>query len=154
RTNGKGAVASWSPTGWGSVNGHDFLDRGFFKAIYQEGTNIISQATNTGLLNLWATGDNLDLLDTFLLFGDPAMQLPLSVTAVRDEYSALEDQVLIVAAHDGVLSNDINPDNNPLTAILVSTVSNGILTFNSDGSFDYTPNPDYSGSDSFTYKAN
>ena len=154
RTNGKGAVASWSPTGWGSVNGHDFLDRGFFKAIYQDGTNIISQATNTGLLNLWATGDNLDLLDTFLLFGDPAMQLPLSVTAVRDEYSVLEDQALIVAAQDGVLSNDINPDNNPLTAILVGTVSNGILTFNSDGSFDYTPNPDYSGSDSFTYKAN
>lgn len=154
RTNGKGAVASWSPTGWGSVNGHDFLDRGFFKAIYQDGTNIISQATNTGLLNLWASGDNLDLLDTFLLFGDPALQLPLSVTAVRDEYSALEDQVLIVAAQDGVLSNDINPQNSPLSAILVDNVTRGTLSFNPDGSFTYMPNPDYSGSDSFSYKIN
>ena len=79
RLAGKGAVASWSPTGWGSVNGHDVLDRGFFKAVYKDDVNLISQATTTGLLSLWATGENLDLLDTFLLFGDPAMRMNLSL---------------------------------------------------------------------------
>lgn len=78
RTAGKGAIASWSPTGWGRVIGHDFLDRGFFKAVYQDGASIIGQATNAGLLNLWATGQDLDQLDTFLLFGDPALQLQIS----------------------------------------------------------------------------
>lgn len=154
RTDGKGAVASWSPTGWGSVYGHDFLDRGFFKAVYQDGVNRISQATNSGLLNLWATGDNLDLLDTYLLFGDPAMRWSLSLTAVSDEYSAVEDQVLSVTAEQGVLSNDINPENSSLTAILVGNVSQGALTLNTDGSFVYTPNPDYSGPDAFSYKIN
>ena len=33
--------------------------------------------SGAGKLNLWATGNNLDLLDTFLLFGDPATQIPI-----------------------------------------------------------------------------
>jgi len=37
--------------------------------------------------------------------------------------------------------------------VLVDDVDNGTLTLNSDGSFDYTPNADYNGPDSFTYKA-
>src|SRR6185369_4438468 len=32
--------------------------------------------------------------------------------------------------------------------------SHGSLTLNSDGSFDYTPDSNYNGTDSFTYKAN
>jgi len=44
-------------------------------------------------------------------------------------------------------------DNDVLTAVKVSDVSNGVLTeFNSDGTFKYTPNPGYVGIDSFTYK--
>ena len=152
RTDGKGAVASWSPTGWGNVYGHDALDRGFFRAIYQEGINLISQATNSGLLNLWATGNNLDLLDTYLLFGDPAMQLHLSLTAVRDNYSVYEDEMLSVTAEEGVLMNDINPDNDPLTVILVQNTFEGSLSLSADGSFVYTPDPGFYGSDAFSYK--
>ena len=154
RTAGKGAVASWSPTGWGSVYGHDFLDRGFFKAVYQDGTSILSGAVSSGILNLWATGNNLDLLDTYLLFGDPAMQLNLSMTAVRDNYSVFKGEVLSVSADQGVLANDINPDNDPLTVILVNDVGEGSLNLNEDGSFVYTPNYDYEGQDSFSYKVN
>ena len=39
----------------------------------------------------------------------------------------------------GVLGNDSDADGDPLTAVLVSGVSNGSLTLNSDGSFTYTP---------------
>ncbi len=154
RTVGKGAVASWSPTGWGSIYGHDYLNRGFFKAIYQDGENIVSAATYSGLLSLWATGDNLDLLDTYLLFGDPAMRMVLNLTAVSDSYSIAEDNTLIVSAEEGVLSNDINPGNESLNAILINDVYAGKLTLNEDGSFTYIPEADYYGPDSFTYKAN
>ena len=37
----------------------------------------LGEATTAGKLKLWATGRNLDLLDTYLLFGDPAMPLRL-----------------------------------------------------------------------------
>ncbi len=53
----------------------------------------------------------------------------------------------------GVLSNDTDAEGDPLTAALVSGPSNGVLAFNSDGSFDYTPNAGIAG-DSFTYMAN
>ncbi len=152
RTEGKGAVASWSPTGWGSVYGHDALDRGFFKAVYQDGANVLSSAINSGILNLWATGNNLDLLDTFLLFGDPALQMSLSLTAVKDNYSVDEDETLSVTADQGVLVNDIYPDNDPLTVILVDDVAKGTLVLNEDGSFVYTPDPNYYGPDSYSYK--
>ncbi len=53
----------------------------------------------------------------------------------------------------GVLINDTDANFNPLTAILVTNVSNGNLTLHADGSFMYTPNPGFSGTDSFTYEA-
>ena len=41
-----------------------------------------------------------------------------------------------------------------MTAIKVTDPAHGTLTLNGDGSFVYTPAADYSGPDSFTYKAN
>jgi VCBS repeat-containing protein len=70
-----------------------------------------------------------------------------------DSYTVAEDNVLTVAA-PGVLGNDTDSDGDALTALLVSDVSNGSLTLNTDGSFTYTPTPGFSGSDSFTYVAN
>ncbi|MHC5537426.1 Ig-like domain-containing protein, partial [Singulisphaera rosea] len=54
----------------------------------------------------------------------------------------------------GVLSNDTDPDNDPLQATLASNPAHGSVDFHSDGSFTYTPSANYSGPDSFTYKAN
>ena len=56
-------------------------------------------------------------------------------------------------AASGVLANDTDPDLDALQAVLVDDVSNGTLSLSSDGSFDYTPDPDFSGEDSFTYRA-
>ena len=53
----------------------------------------------------------------------------------------------------GVLANDSDPDNDALTAVLVSGPAHGTLAFNADGSFIYTPDENYSGPDSFTYRA-
>jgi VCBS repeat-containing protein len=73
-------------------------------------------------------------------------------TAAADEYTTDENTVLTVAAA-GVLGNDVDPDGDALSAILVTGPTNGTLTLNADGSFTYTPNTDFSGTDSFVYKA-
>ncbi|MBV7338824.1 tandem-95 repeat protein [Chloroflexi bacterium TSY] len=80
----------------------------------------------------------------------PANTAPV---AMDDSYTINEDTPLNVAA-PGVLSNDRDADSDPLTAVKDSDPSNGTLTLNSDGSFDYTPNANFCGQDSFTYHAN
>ncbi|MDL1916138.1 tandem-95 repeat protein, partial [Anaerolineae bacterium CFX4] len=73
--------------------------------------------------------------------------------AVNDAYATDEDTTLNVAA-PGVLTNDTDIDGDPLTAVLVVGPTNGTLTLNGDGGFVYTPNANFNGSDTFTYKAN
>lgn len=74
--------------------------------------------------------------------------------AVPDFYSAIEDTPLNVAAADGVLKNDSDPDHDPITAVLASPPSHGSIDLHTDGSFQYNPNHDYAGTDTFTYYAN
>jgi hypothetical protein len=69
--------------------------------------------------------------------------------AVDDAYSVAEDSPLGVGA-PGVLGNDSGAG---ITAALVSTAANGLLTLSADGSFSYQPNANFNGTDLFTYKA-
>ncbi|MBI2865136.1 MAG: hypothetical protein HYX94_11300 [Chloroflexi bacterium] len=90
RLAGRGAVASWSATGLGVATGHDYLDRGFFAAVVQQSVRQIGTATMLGKANLWTNGGggNRDLIDTFVLLGDPAtrLALPASATAASRTY--------------------------------------------------------------------
>ncbi|MCO5176837.1 MAG: tandem-95 repeat protein [Thermomicrobiales bacterium] len=72
--------------------------------------------------------------------------------AVGDAYVTDENTALTVAA-PGLLINDTDIDGDTLSTALVLDPSSGSLTLNADGSFSYTPNPGFSGSDSFTYRA-
>jgi VCBS repeat-containing protein len=73
-------------------------------------------------------------------------------TANDDSYSLNEDGTLNVSGPAGVLSNDT--DAQALTAALVTDVANGTLVLNANGSFTYTPDPDFNGTDQFVYQAN
>ena len=74
--------------------------------------------------------------------------------ANNDRYSVSKNTTLSVTA-PGVLANDTDDGLlSPLVAMLVSDVSHGSLTLNSDGSFDYTPDSNFTGADSFVYAAN
>ena len=53
-----------------------------------------------------------------------------------------------------MLANDTDADGNALTAILVSGPANGTLSLAANGGFTFTPTTDWSGTTSFTYKAN
>ena len=72
--------------------------------------------------------------------------------AVNDVYELDEDVVLDASAATGVLANDVDADGDTLTAELLTDVQNGTLVFQADGSFNYTPNQEYSGTDTFTYR--
>ncbi|QTA84808.1 Immunoglobulin domain-containing protein [Desulfonema magnum] len=74
-------------------------------------------------------------------------------TADNDSHTTNEDTQLNISA-PGILANDSDPDSNPLTAVKVSDPANGSVSLDTDGAFSYTPNGNYHGSDSFTYKAN
>lgn len=96
-------------------------------------------------------GDNDGVFGkVYALAQEPQNQPP---TANPDLYPTPEDTALILPA-PGVLANDTDPDGDPLTGTLVAGPAHGSLTLGPDGSFTYTPNPDYNGPDSFTYKAN
>jgi VCBS repeat-containing protein len=74
-------------------------------------------------------------------------------TADGDSYTVDEDNVLSVPAGSGVLVGDTDPDGDNLTATNASDPANGAVTLQSNGSFTYTPDPDFNGTDSFTYQA-
>jgi len=71
-------------------------------------------------------------------------------TAVEDHYEIAQDSTNNIIASKGVLANDLNVTG--LTPIILNDTVNGNLIFNTDGSFLYTPNDDFSGVDRFTYR--
>jgi Bacterial Ig domain/WD40-like Beta Propeller Repeat/Beta-propeller repeat len=83
----------------------------------------------------------------------------ITVTSVNDAPVANDDiysvnfNTPVIVTTPGVLANDADVEGDALSAALVADVSNGTLALASDGSFTYTPNPNFSGADSFTYRA-
>jgi VCBS repeat-containing protein len=73
--------------------------------------------------------------------------------AKGDSFVVQEDQTLTVPVANGVLKNDSDAEGDALTGALASGPVHGELTFQSDGSFVYKPDANYSGPDSFTYRA-
>ncbi|MEJ5200454.1 MAG: C25 family cysteine peptidase, partial [Anaerolineae bacterium] len=71
-----GAIATFSPTGLGVAAGHDFLHRGFLDAMFGSDLTQMGQAAVAAKLDLYTnSGQNLDLLNTFAVLGDPALRI-------------------------------------------------------------------------------
>lgn len=74
--------------------------------------------------------------------------------AVNDSYSLTEETSFSTTLGvDGVLLNDSDADGESLTANLVTDVANGTLVLANDGTFTYTPDPNFAGADTFVYEA-
>ncbi len=69
-----------------------------------------------------------------------------------DTYNTEENQTLTIPA-PGVLGNDSDVEGPDITAVLVNTTQHGTLSLKADGSFVYVPNPEFTGVDTFTYRA-
>jgi Ca2+-binding RTX toxin-like protein len=72
--------------------------------------------------------------------------------AIDDAFVTEENRPLTVSA-PGVLVNDADDNGDTLIANLIAGPANGVLVLSTDGSFTYTPDANFSGSDSFTYRA-
>jgi hypothetical protein len=129
----------------------EFVSIGWYFASAGSSTELLREAVavgferagNTQLANL-IRGGNTDVPD------DATNTSP---TATDDVFTVAEDAILNVAASTGVLANDSDLEGNPLTAALARQPNNGTLTLNGNGSFIYTPNANFHGVDSFTYRA-
>jgi hypothetical protein len=95
-----------------------------------------------------SVGDRAILDGVFVIDLAPANCVPV---AENDAYGGYEDTGLSVSLSQGLLENDTDGDNDSLSAILVSPPSHGEIDLTSNGVFDYFPNADYHGVDSFTY---
>ncbi|MCX7707191.1 MAG: C25 family cysteine peptidase, partial [Anaerolineae bacterium] len=79
-----GAVASWSPTGKGVAQGHDVIYEAFYAAIFEHGITEIGPATTYAKQVMYnSTSLFKDLIDSYILFGDPAMPLALPSADLR-----------------------------------------------------------------------
>jgi VCBS repeat-containing protein len=81
----------------------------------------------------------------------------LAITAVNDaptlgdlNFAAVEDTALAM----NLLAQATDIEGDPLTAVVVAGPLHGQISVNADGSFTYTPELNYNGADSFTYKVN
>src|SRR5688572_15592049 len=83
----------------------------------------------------------------------------IAVTPVNDAPAAAPDayatsaNTTLTESWPGVLRNDTDADGDALAATLMTGPAHGAVTLNANGSFTYTPAANYSGPDTFTYRA-
>jgi hypothetical protein len=70
-----------------------------------------------------------------------------------DQYATARNAPLTVSITQGVLANDSDADGDTLVAVLESSTVHGTLALNPNGSFNYVPGSDFTGTDSFSYRA-
>ena len=104
---------------------------------------------------------------TYIPFDGKGYGLPtvvsITITPTNDAPVAFPDSItvgvgqttsLLTGGMNSVLMNDIDPDGDSISAILVSDTSSGTLVLNPGGTFSYTQSGVIDAGDSFTYKAN
>jgi len=87
--------------------------------------------------------------------GTGTATVTIEVLPVNDAPEATDDTAVTnedEPVSGNVLTNDSDPEGDPLTASLLGEPKNGDVTVSPNGDYTYTPNPDFNGSDSFTYE--
>ena len=72
-------MANWSAASLGLSSGQHYLHEGFYDAVFRDNVHQLGPATNLGKLYLYqnAGGDHRELIDTYTIFGDPALHMPI-----------------------------------------------------------------------------
>ncbi len=83
--------------------------------------------------------------------------VPIQVTnfapwAVNDYFMVSHDRTLVRTAANGILTNDVDVEDDPLTITLLSGPASGTLSLGPDGAFTFTPAAGMTGNVSFVYK--
>lgn len=114
-----------------------------------------SRALSTTLTPLSVGGSHITSVrvaftSTLLVIDDIVWTSP--PVAAGESYSVEQGKTLATGS-PGVLTNDSDADGDPLFAELVVGAGHGTVDLRPAGDFTYTPNPGFSGQDSFTYRA-
>lgn len=125
--------------------------------------NGLRTITITPAANQWGS-PTLITLTAVANFQTASASFSITVDSVNDAPVVTDDSASVT--EDGtlngssVLSNDSDlhsgapgENNTPLTAVLDIGPSHGTLSLGSSGTYTYTPDPNYYGADSFTYRA-
>ena len=146
------------------ADGTLFSDAGLTNAVT---ANSILTADSVGTLNLWfeptrdfngTTSFDFSSIDDQGLEDPTAATKTLTLAPVNDAPVAQDDSVNAVedagSVSGNVLANDSDVDGDILTinTTPVAGPTSGSLSLSSDGTFTYTPNANFSGTDSFTYE--
>ena len=124
-------------------------------AIVNPATGIVLYTPNPGFFGIdtfiYTVGDGATTSNeatvTINVKNDPPV-------ALADSYTIIEGSSISIGATAGLLANDFDPEDDPLTAMLVVAPTNGSLSLGADGSFSYLADPGFFGTDQFTYVAN
>ena len=104
----------------------------------------------TGLDRFWYEvndgNGNAEIVEVCIFTDPPPNLVP---DAVDDSFDTTQGQ----SVSGNVMGNDVDPDGDDFTVSLFSEPSNGTVTLNPDGSFNYVPDPGFLGTDSFEYRA-
>jgi VCBS repeat-containing protein len=98
----------------------------------------------------------IDVIGMVPVVGGPlAGTLRNAVIAASDKAPSPTDDGYVIdedtQVTGNVLVNDTDADGDPLTAAIKTQPAHGAVTFNTDGTFTYTPTANYNGTDAFTY---
>lgn len=82
RLQNEGAAAAWAPTALSYTSGHKLLISEFYKAIFQDGQYGLGAATTAAKIAAYEQNSFWgELVETFVLFGDPATQAGVSTAS-------------------------------------------------------------------------
>lgn len=113
------------------------------------GIEAVAELQDGNLVFSWSGSGSGEGLEVFLrIFTVPDVEPVNEVpNAVNDEVATDEDVAVVI----DVLANDSDVDGDSLVISAVTQGAKGTVVDNGDGSVTYTPNPDFNGSDSFSY---
>jgi len=151
----RGAVAVWAASGLGYPSGHRALMGEFYDAIFQDDVYALGAATTAAKVTVYAqSGFWAELVETFVLFGDPAT--PLGIPA---NYPYLISTTPADGADDVPVAQDLlihfSKPMDPATVLLDAEGTTGLTftpTWNADKTrLSYThPNFNYGRTLTFT----
>ncbi len=128
--------------GWTTVDNELFIARNATGVIYRIDDYMTSNPTATPMLDGAITSSN----DGASCPNAVSVIEPLA--ANNDAFETTADQELNVNVATGLLTNDTGAN---ITVTDFSQPSHGTVSVNADGSFTYTPNSGFVGTDTFTY---
>lgn len=142
------ALSASVPSGWGAgfANSTLSLPPGASASTTMSATSATSAPDGTYDVPVTAAdgADAGSASATYVVSASLVDQPPIA----QDDSATTDSKTPVTIA---VLSNDSDPDNDPLSVIQVTKPSKGTAVLNSDGTITYSPGRKASGSDSFSY---